>query len=340
VIAGHTRLKAAIKLGLDQVRVCYLDLTADEAHALALADNKSGELAEWDEAQLAEVLKELEVLEEIDLEGLGFSVEELDELLEVEAPAEPDPPPEPPADPVSVRGEVYELGPHRLMCGDSTSADDVRTLLAGDTPTLGMHDPPYGIDVVARDGGRGAIGDGKKWGNAVAPRGTFAPIIGDTEPFDPKHLLSVSDVVVLWGANHYADKLPSSPAWLVWDKRGDLPSNCFADCEVAWTSTKRPARIIRHRWMGMIRDSERGDARVHPTQKPVELMGAVIKDLTGIGDTVCDLYLGSGTTLIAAARQGRRCYGMEISPAYCDVIRKRWGDYARANTLEPGPGAL
>lgn len=109
--------------------------------------------------------------------------------------------------------------------------------------------------------------DGKQAGHALARRSLFPPITNDQQLFDPRHLLPSGQVVVIWGGNHFADLLPSAPAWLVWDKRVDLPGNDQSDGELAWVSTGNTLRLFRHRWSGMIRDSERGEKRLHPTQK-------------------------------------------------------------------------
>jgi len=111
------------------------------------------------------------------------------------------------------------------------------------------------------------------------------------------------------------------------------------DFELAWSKSPHKRRAFWHRWVGYVA-RERDEKRTHPTQKPVELLGRIISEWAAADDLVMDPFLGSGTTLIAAARQGRRCYGMEISPAYCDVIRKRWTAYARSAKIDPGEGAL
>ncbi len=225
----------------------------------------------------------------------------------------------PPAIPTTKLGDLWILGEHRLLCGDSTNPEDVERLMGGGLAALGLHDPPYGMGAVEM-----GFGDGRRHGNAVAPRGRFRKIEGDDRPFDPRHLLSRGWPVVIWGENHFADKLPPSPAWIVWDKRVDLPSNSFSDCELAWCSSGGRAQVIRHVWNGMIRASERGEARIHPTQKPVMVYQEIITDRTEAGGIVHDGYVGSGTTIIACQRIGRRCFGLEIDPGYVDAAVARW----------------
>jgi len=152
-------------------------------------------------------------------------------------------------------------------------------------------DPPYGINAVVK---------GKCFGVSNACKtNTYKPIVGDDKPFDPTHLLNIADTICIWGANHFAHKLPSRARWLIWDKREGTKSNPMADCELAWTNDTRPARLFHHRWMGMIRASER-QKRVHPSQKPIELMKWVLDVLeVPIGATVLDPYCGAGSTGIA-----------------------------------------
>jgi site-specific DNA-methyltransferase (adenine-specific) len=130
--------------------------------------------------------------------------------------------------------------------------------------------------------------------------------------------------VVLFGANHYSTRLPQSPCWLIWDKRDGIASNDNADCEMAWTNINAPARLIRHRWYGMIRASERAHSeRYHPTQKPVAVMKWIIELTTKGGDTIFDPFMGSGTTGVACLQLGRNFIGCEIDPKYYAIAEKR-----------------
>lgn len=205
-------------------------------------------------------------------------------------------------------------------------ADGV-TLYLGDCrdilPSLGkvdavVADPPYGIAFAHGGNDRGGIGKGK-----YATKFAGVAIAGDAEPFDPSHLLSLAPVSILWGGNHFADKLPPSASWFIWDKRAaSHHSNDFADCEMAWTNKRGVARVFRHQWDGMMRASERGVPRVHPTQKPVELMRWCLQQIPE-ATTILDPYMGSGTTGVAAVKLGRRFIGCEIDSGYFDVACKR-----------------
>lgn len=144
----------------------------------------------------------------------------------------------------------------------------------------------------------------------------------DTAKQAVAHILSLGiEKVFLWGANHYCDALPGTACWVVWDKER---TGNYAEAELAWTNLESPVKIFRHMWNGMIKASEHGEDRVHPTQKPVALAEWCFKEYGQEGDTVLDLFGGSGSTLIACERTGRKCFMMEIDPGYCDVIIERW----------------
>ncbi len=200
------------------------------------------------------------------------------------------------------------------------------TLYQGDClqvmPTLGgfdavVTDPPYGISFSRGVGGRG-FGGSKR----VTSPLDGSKVIGDDKPFDPEPVLSLERDTILWGANHYASKLPDAAKWLVWDKRRGTATNDFADCELAWTNIKGPARCLPHMWNGGLRDSERGIARVHQTQKAIAVMEwclGFLPDATHI----LDCYMGSGTTGVACVKLGRKFTGIELDPDYFDIACAR-----------------
>jgi site-specific DNA-methyltransferase (adenine-specific)/modification methylase len=204
------------------------------------------------------------------------------------------------------------------------------TLYRGDCmeilPTLGkvdavITDPPYGIGFKHGGNNRSGIGGGK-----YSTKFDGVAIHGDDLSFDPSRWLDISPVSVLWGANHYADKLPAKDSWLIWDKRAaSHHQNDFADCEMAWCSKGGVARIFRHHWDGMMKASERGVPRVHPTQKPIELMQWCIQQ-AGMPETVLDPFMGSGSTGVTAMNLDRKFIGIEIDPVYfqiaCDRIER------------------
>lgn len=177
-------------------------------------------------------------------------------------------------------------------------------------------DPPYGIDFSHAGGCVTGVASGTKFAGVE--------IIGDDSPFDPTPWLN-HPIVVLFGANHFASRLPDSPCWLVWDKRDSTGTNDQADCELAWTNIKSPARLKRHLWNGMLKDSERGEQRLHPTQKPVCLMSWCM-DQTGVkpNHTVLDPFMGSGSTGIACLRTGRNFIGIEIDQHFFSIACQRF----------------
>ena len=197
-------------------------------------------------------------------------------------------------------------------------------------------DPPYGIEYSPAGGG-GRIVD--KNGKRYEKRFTGSNIvIGDDRPFDPTPFLRCAPILVFWGANNYADKLPASTCWLIWDKRRGTTRNDFADCEMAWTNKKSPARILPHLWTGMLRDSERGVARVHPTQKAIAVMEWCLKETTERGYLIFDPFMGSGTTGVACAKLGRKFIGIELEPKYFDIACERIEKaYRQPDLFVPAP---
>lgn len=181
-----------------------------------------------------------------------------------------------------------------------------------------LTDPPYGIGFAHGGNDRSGIGSGR-----YATKFAHVPVVGDESPFDPGFLLQLSAPTVMWGGNHFADKLPPSACWLIWDKRAASGhTNDFADCEIAWTNLKGVARVFRHHWDGMMKASERGESRVHPTQKPIALMEWCIAQ-AGEAPTIIDPYMGSGATGIAVGRFNRRFIGIEIERRYFDIACER-----------------
>ena len=218
------------------------------------------------------------------------------------------------------QGDIFRLGDHLLMCGDSTNADHLNKLLSDGKPNLVFTDPPYGISVVSDKGTIGA-------GNVCKP-GVYMPVKGDettdTAQKNFELLKSIGcDKFIIWGGNYFVPFLPYSPSWIIWDKRGDMNSNNFADGEMAWCSFNTPVRIYKQLWNGMIREGE-SEKRVHPTQKPIRLLGDIMNDFSAEGDIVLDCFGGSGSTLIACEQVNRKCRMIEFEPYYVNVIIARW----------------
>ena len=319
IIVGHVRLLAALLLRLETAPVHVADLTPDEARAYRLADNRSNENATWDDAGLLSELQALASVADNDLSELAamtaFGERELQALLLATIDPEPDEvaPPEPRAK----AGDLWVLGRHRLLCGDSeTMFQQVGT---GLERGMVLTDPPYGIGIV-KDGAVGVPG-------LAQPR-QYMEIANDDRPFDPTWIIGLGAHQIIFGVQHFASKLRDGTAWICWDK-GTAETAMFSGFELAWTSFEGRARMYRHKWSGMIREGERQVEladRIHPTQKPVGLIEQILADMGKDYDLILDPFVGSGTTIIAAERQQRACYAMEIEPRYVDMAIARWED--------------
>ncbi len=339
IIAGHRRLAAALlaiegdpawklsdapKPGTVPVR--FVDVTVAQARRLNLASNALAKQSAWDEEVLARILREMDPTEHV---GIGFDEDELRRLIDAgDAPPKPpasDDAPEVqqgPAD--SQPGRVYELGVHRLWCGDNTDPE-IRAAASAGVQAV-VTDPPYGIDY-GRAGGFSASHGWGKWRENVDWDANRPP----AESF--AWMLSVSPTVVLWGGNYFTDLVPPTMGWLVWDK-GQREFS-LADCEMAWTSRQKAARVITYSRGAAVKDGKE-----HPTQKPIAVMVWTLEKTCEDIATVLDPFAGSGTTLIACAETGRVARCIELDPRYCDVIRRRWTRYARERGIDPGTGAL
>lgn len=198
---------------------------------------------------------------------------------------------------------------YRLYLGDCL--EFMKTL--DDKVDAVITDPPYGVKYVT------GISKNRYGGNT---RHHHVKIEGDDKPFDPIPFLKYP-VVVMFGANNFADKLPASRGWIFWHKRPGMKRNDFGDGEIIWTNQDHVIRYIQHMWNGVLRDSEVGGMHYHPTQKPVDLMMWLLEEYTKPGDVVFDPYMGSGTTGVACMKLGRRFIGCEKVPEYFEIARER-----------------
>jgi site-specific DNA-methyltransferase (adenine-specific) len=327
VVAGNGTMAAARTLGWTEITIARVpdDWSADQVKAYALADNRSAELAVWDEQVLAAQLLELTEAE-FDVELLGFEIpaEPLADVVEDEIPNQ--------VEPKAKLGDVWQLGKHRVMCGSSTSVDDVEKLTQSQQPDLVFTDPPYGIDVVSSSKGSGSNGGNKSFGSVVGSNivkaNNYSPIIGDstTDTASDFYLTCKSlgfSNYVIWGGNYFTEFLPAKKCWFVWDKKGRKWDDNFSDFEMAWTSFDKPAKIFTYVWMGIVQSGQR-EKRVHPTQKPAGLVVDCLNYLDSNFKTIYDGFGGSGSTLIACEQTDRTCLMMELDPKYVDVIIARW----------------
>lgn len=338
IVTGHTRYKAAMRIGMTEVPCIVADdLTEDQVNAFRLVDNKVAEASEWDFDALAIELGNID----IDLSGYGFdiSVDDYDVEIQEDDYAEQDVPT------ITKIGDIWQLGEHRLMCGDSTKQKDFDLLLEGKKTDLLLTDPPYGINAVKCDkvggGGElhfGKVGFGTKGKNKYVDCTEYSPIIGDdtTETAKQNYAIATNytNNQIIFGGNYFTDFLPPSRCWIVWDKQN---TGNFADAELAWTSFNKGVKLYHFMWNGLAREGSRDvelKKRIHPTQKPVGMIGFIINDFTEENDTILDCFGGSGSTLIACEQLNRKCYMMELDPHYCDVIIDRWEHYTGMKAVQ------
>ena len=237
-----------------------------------------------------------------------------------------------------IQGDIYQLGQHRLMCGDATNKSDVEKLIDSCKVNLVLTDPPYGINIQFEDGriGGGLHNlDSSCWhkGKAIHCK-QYPMLIGnDDQNAAREHYKIVKDICktqIFWGGQYFAHFLPISGGWIFWDKK---TGGYFSDGELAWCSKGQRVRRYEHQWSGFCRAGTHalnGKTRVHPTQKPVELCMKILEDFSNEGNTVLDCFGGSGTTLIACEQVNRKCLMMELSPEYCEIIINRWEELAPA----------
>lgn len=329
IAAGHTRLKAAKKLGLETVP-CIIadDLTEEQINAFRLADNKTAELAGWDFDLLAE---ELQGIEEIDMEQFGFDDSAVaEEEIEVQ---EDDFEFNPPEEPKAKYGDIYQLGRHRLMCGDATKIKDVEKLMNGLKTDLLITDPPYNVDY------EGKTKDLLKIQNDKMEDTKFRTFLHDA--FETADTVMKSGAVFyIWHADREGYNFRGAcqdVGWkvrqcLIWNKNSMVMGRqdyhwkhepCLYGWKDGaghlWASDRKQTTILNF-------DRPNRNAE-HPTMKPIALFDYQIKNNTKGGDIVLDLFAGSGTTIMACEQNGRNGYCMELDPRYIDVIIKRWEDF-------------
>jgi DNA modification methylase len=371
IIVGHTRWKAAQKLGLETVPVhVATDMTPAQARAYRIADNKVADLATWDMELLPIELSELRGMD-VDLEMLGFSGEELEKMLGPTGTVgltDPDAVPEPPDEAVTRPGDLWILGEHRLLCGDSGKAEDVDRLLDGATVQLVNTDPPYNVGVASRSNNAIAVSGDRPIGQQgmdIAIRGETHATTGKLRPKD-RPLVNdfISDeefarLLRLWFGNIQRVLEPGRSFYIwggysnIWNYPNALrESGLYFSQMIIWV--KEHPVLTRKDFMGnhewCFYGWREGAAHyfnpeitnatdvwsvkkvspqkmMHLTEKPVELAVRALTYSSRPGENVLDLFGGSGSTLIAAEKTGRRALVMEVDPLYCDVIVRRWEEF-------------
>jgi site-specific DNA-methyltransferase (adenine-specific) len=311
VLGGNMRLKACIEAGLTEVPIIKASsLTPEQQKEFIIKDNVG--FGEWEWDVLANEW-DVEKLTDWGLDIPGFEGKVLeaeeDDFAAPDGGIETD----------IVVGDLFEIGEHRLLCGDSTDTNNLDILLQNKKPELLLTDPPYGIDYGGMLKGKG---DGKGGADKNGWKSYDAPDWDKSRPEQSvfNYLLQITNNQIIWGGNYFADILPPSMGWLIWDKgqRGFS----LADGEMAWTSFNNALRIKEY-----ARAKANKEDRNHPTQKPIEILSWCFEYADRHSKEeiklVLDTYLGSGSTMVASHQLKRKCYGMELDPKYCQVIIDR-----------------
>ena len=342
---GNHTLRAMRELGFDEADVYWIDVDEEEAQRLALNDNKVSDLAGWDSEELAALLEDLG-----DLTGTGFEQADLDELLDEldgQEPVEDDDVPELPVKPVTRPGELIALGDHRLVCGDARDPDFYRRLLQGETAELCWTDPPYGVDYTGRTRRRLKIANDDSSGIAHLLGAAFANVDRSLAPGSPLYVAHPSGPLSAVFMRAFADAGWSHRKTLIWCKdqfvlgRSDYQ---YAHEPILYGFKPGSGRLGRggHGWYGGHQQSSVLEvprpraSRRHPTAKPPELIAIALRNSSRRRALVLDPFAGSGSTLVACERLGRRARLLEIDPAYADVIVDRYEQLTGSKAVREG----
>ena len=342
VVDGHLRLKAAKKLGLEEVPVILADdMTDAQIKAFRLSVNKTAEFAEWDFDLLKLELQDLGELN-FDLELTGFDLGEVASLFDEETDSEgEDDIPEPPENPVSRPGALWTLGNHRLLCGDATVATDVERVLGTVKPLLMVTDPPYGVEYAP-------AWRNQSGANATKSTRTGKVLNDDRADWSEAWSLFPGDVAYVWHGSLHAGEVAESldvsgfkiRSQIIWVKEKMVLSGAdyhwqHEPCHYAVKKTGKGhwAGDRKQTTLWQIANKDQDEKTVHGTQKPVECMRRPILNNSSPGQAVYEPFMGSGTTLIAAETTGRVCYGIELNPAYVDVAVERWQQFTGKEAL-------
>lgn len=326
-VAGEGRILTFRKLGMKEVPVDYQDFESEEQEfQFAISDNA---IAEWAQLDFSGINKDITELGPFDIELLGikdFTIEPLDKL----APGcDEDDAPDAPKETIIKRGDLIELGSHRLLCGDSTVITEVEKLMNGEKADMVFTDPPYGIS----------------FNNTSLPRKDFSGVRNGLKTNEYKNIknddveLNMREIlspfnyvkeIFVWGANNFVNVLPVS-TWFCWDRKlnESADKNLCGDFDLCWSKEKHKMKMYRVPWYGVFGHSKKddGEKKVHPTMKPVKLIELFLTDYSNDSELVVDLFGGSGSTLIACEKTNRKCFMMELDEHYCDVIISRWCKY-------------
>lgn len=366
ILAGHGRVEAAKLLGMSEVPCVRLSsMTEAQKRAYVIADNKLALNAGWDEDLLAEELGALLADDtiEFDVELTGFTITEIDSLIEGMAPEEPgDPRDDVTPDNVEARcrpGDIWQLGDHRLVCGDALDASVVSVLMDGEVATMVFSDPPYNVPIDGHVGGSGktkhrefAVASGELSSSQFTSflRDAFSNMANNSTDgsihflyMDWRHMTEMLEAghqvydelknLIVWVKDNggmgtfYRSRHELVFAW----KHGTAPHiNTF---ELGQHGRYR-TNVWQYKGVNTLKKGRMDELALHPTVKPVQMIAEAIRDVSGRGDIVLDLFGGSGSTLIAAHKTGRRGYLCELDPIYCDRIIARWEAYAKDEAIQ------
>ena len=328
ILSGHARTLKLKEMGETEVDVYVPDrlLTPKQEEEVLVRAN-ANTAGQWDFDLLANEF-DLEELNEWGLEVPDMEVEELEAK-------EDDFDGTPPAKPITVLGDLYEIGEHRLLCGDSTCSDAVARLMNGKKADMVFTDPPYGMFLDTDYSKIKGTKNSKEFkGNKTGNK--YDKIIGDNEDFTPELINTIfasfpkTKEIFIWGADYFVNLLPNygkDGSWLVWNKRSSEAQqrgigNCF---ELCWSLNKHKRFVLDFEWFGFLSKDDSNEARnrQHPSMKPSKLISRMINEFCKDATIIVDIFLGSGSTMVASHQLKRKCYGMELDPKYCDVIVKR-----------------
>lgn len=317
ITKGHGRLMALKELQWEKAAVDFQDYESEAMeYADIQADNAIALQAELNLAKINEDF--VKYGPELDIRMLGIEGFELEPIEKLDPLTDEDEVPEVKHDPITKRGDVWLLGDHRLLCGDSTMIDDVEKLMNGEKADMVFTDPPYGIDLDTN-----YVSNEKVRGNS------YSKIIDDDKEYSAAFLCEYFGNIeqFWWGANYYQETLPKGGSWVVWDKSNVEQDKAIgSDFEICYSLKKHKNRFYRKLWKGFTA-KERNERRVHPTQKPIDMIKWFFDEYGKESSLVVDNFLGSGSTLIACEKTNRKCYGMELDEKYCDVIINRYMDH-------------
>jgi len=340
IVVGHTRFRASKKLGFKEVPITIADnLTPEQINAYRIADNRTSEESEWDDELLKMEIKDLED-KDFNLDLLGFNEDQLNDLLfeEKQGLTDEDETPEPPEEPITKLGDIWKLGKHKLICGDSTEENTFKNLFNDNKADLIFTDPPYNVDYSGR--GENNLGKIK---NDNMSENDFIDFLYKNFNLMSDYLKSLGCIYVCHPDSQSKPKIAfelnfekffKKSSTIIWDK---------GNAGMGWQDYRSQHEPILYGWKeGQGKHSFYGDRKntsiwnvkrdnvtgyKHPTQKPVALSQKAVLNNSKEDDIVFDSFLGSGSTLIACEKTNRKCYGIELDPKYCDVIVKRWENF-------------